>query len=102
MCYFCHVLGKNPQAPKHLGSNCLDKANSFSNIPMNKRIYENGRRIENSNSNTNSCVICLDQIPNMTFIPCGHLATCESCSSRVQDCPICREKIVNRQKVFFV
>jgi len=102
MCHFCHVLGKNPQAPTHFGQNCLDKANTYSKVPMNKRIYENGVRIENSNSHTNSCVICLDQKPNMTFIPCGHVATCELCSSQVQSCPICRETIVNKQKLYFV
>ncbi len=102
MCYFCHVLRKNPQAPVHRSRQCLDKGNSFSRVPMNQRIYQDGIRIETSDSQTNSCVICMDQKPNMTFIPCGHVATCESCSSQVQQCPICRQTITNKQKLFFV
>jgi len=102
MCYFCHVLGKNPQAPDHYGSNCLDKANSFSKIPMNQRLYENGNPIANSDSDKNSCVVCMNHRSNITFIPCGHVATCELCSSQVQICPICRQKINERQKIFFL
>lgn len=101
MCHFCHVLHKNSKAPEHRSSKCLDKANSFSKVPMNKRIYENGNRIDNSNSHSSSCVICLDQISNVTFIPCGHVATCESCSTQFQTCPVCRQTIVNKQKLFF-
>lgn len=101
MCHFCHVLQKNPQAPAHIGKRCLDKANSFSKMPMDRRIYENGNLIDTSNSDT-TCVICMDQKPNMTFIPCGHVATCESCSSKVQECPICRQAIVNKQRLYFI
>ncbi len=101
MCYFCHTLHKNPQAPSHRSSKCLDKANSFSKLPTNKRLYENGKPIEKSDSNTTACVICLDQVKNMTFIPCGHVATCESCSAHVELCPICRQPITNKQKLYF-
>ncbi len=101
MCYFCHDLGKNPQAPEHRSLKCIDKANSYSTVPMNKRIYENGIRINKSNSHTSACVICLDQTPNITFIPCGHVATCETCSTQFQTCLVCRQAIVNKQKIFF-
>lgn len=101
MCHFCHVLRKNPNALKHPSKRCLDRANTYSQMPMNKRIYENGKNINDSDSDTNSCVICLDQKSNTTFIPCGHVATCETCSTKVQQCPVCRETITNIQKLYF-
>lgn len=30
MCYFCHTLGNNPDAPKHRGENCRDARNTHS------------------------------------------------------------------------
>ena len=116
MCHFCHVLNKNPTAPQHHSSHCLDKGNSYSRVSMNRRTYENGRRIQRSNphsdpiatsvptpnSDLNNCSICWEKEPNMVFIPCGHMAACETCASQLQDCPICREKITNKQKIYRV
>ncbi|CAF3883584.1 unnamed protein product [Rotaria sordida] len=104
MCHFCHRLNKNPQAPAHRSSECLDKANSFSHKPMHKRIYENGKRIQKtnsddmtcvkkSNSDDMTCVICMEQLRNMTFIPCGHVSTCEVCASNL--------KYFNKQELYF-
>ncbi|CAF0822157.1 unnamed protein product [Rotaria sp. Silwood1] len=102
MCYFCHVLNKNPHAPLHHSSKCWDKANSFSHIPMDKRMYENGKRIQKEQSNTDTtCTVCLERSRNMTFIPCGHVATCDICSSNLVDCPICRQHITGKQKLYF-
>lgn len=94
----------------------MDKGNSYSHVPMDRRTHENGRRIPRSNtypnpiptatptsnSDSNNCSICWEQEPNMVFIPCGHIAACETCASQVQDCPICREKIINKQKIYRV
>ena len=110
MCHFCHVLGNNPQAPKHHAPRCKDKSNTFSKIPLKDRTYENGKSIlvsqpvvsDSCDSDQHSCVICLDEKSNMTFIPCGHVATCETCSNNVQLCPICRQTIASRLKLFFV
>jgi Zinc finger, C3HC4 type (RING finger) len=39
------------------------------------------------------CVVCFDVMaPAMTIIPCGH-NICRVCSSRVRECPSCRERI---------
>lgn len=39
------------------------------------------------------CMICMDEPKSMVFYPCGHYYCCESCSSRVKKCPICRQAI---------
>lgn len=114
MCYFCHVLKNNPQAPRHRSEHCFDKANSRSRVPMDKRVYENGRRPSQVNTNTYAnatenasadtdanCVICMDKPRAIAFIPCGHVSTCESCSSALSQCPLCRQNITTKQKLYF-
>lgn len=100
MCHYCHTLRHNPQAPSHKSVHCRDKMNSYSKVPANKRLFENGKHIRASNSDE-TCVICLDLPRKVAFTPCGHVVACESCSSKLHDCPMCREKIVNKQKLFF-
>ena len=102
MCYFCHTLKKNPSARNHRGQQCSDKANAYSKLPMHLRMFIDGKPIGASETGTSSCSICLDKPCAMTFVPCGHVATCEDCASKISDCPICRVFITHKQKMFFV
>ena len=47
-----------------------------------------------------TCAICLDRPPNVTFVPCGHKMTCEQCAAEVGECPGCRAPILHRQRTF--
>ena len=47
-----------------------------------------------------TCAICLERSPNVTFVPCGHKMTCEQCAARVTECPNCRAPILHRQRTF--
>ena len=47
-----------------------------------------------------TCAICLDRPPNVTFVPCGHKMTCEQCAERVRECPSCRRPIQVRQRTY--
>jgi hypothetical protein len=47
-----------------------------------------------------TCAICLDRPPNVTFVPCGHKMTCEQCAERVRECPSCRAPIRVRQRTY--
>lgn len=38
----------------------------------------------------NACSICMDKEKCMAFINCGHMCICETCTQRVDKCPICR------------
>lgn len=40
-----------------------------------------------------TCVVCLGKPSTDLNLPCGHIATCYSCSERVQSCPVCRQRI---------
>jgi hypothetical protein len=45
MCYYCHNLQNNPSAPDHRSTRCYDRANTYSQIPMEKRTYDQGQPI---------------------------------------------------------
>lgn len=51
---------------------------------------------------SNECKICFENPKDMIFLPCGHFCACESCatSPSVKACPICRQNIEERKKVF--
>ena len=44
-----------------------------------------------------SCVICFDATPCVTFVPCGHRVCCQVCydiyKNSKNDCPLCRKTI---------
>ena len=39
------------------------------------------------------CKICLNDERDVTIVPCGHFVCCQSCSSSLRQCPICRTTI---------
>lgn len=47
-----------------------------------------------------TCVICLDAPRETVFLECGHMVACRQCATLVQDCPICRQRIVRVIPVF--
>ena len=36
------------------------------------------------------CVVCMDELVEVTFKPCGHKVCCNLCSKQLDKCPICR------------
>ncbi|GAB0095661.1 hypothetical protein DMENIID0001_110660 [Sergentomyia squamirostris] len=61
----------------------------------------NQAQIENENlKESKLCKICLSEDASMAFVPCGHFITCETCSSTVQTCPVCRKHIDKSIKIF--
>ncbi len=65
---------------------------------MPQRMYYQGRHI----GRIASCKICNANQSNMIFNPCGHAATCETCSLKQEVCPNCNQSISDRQKLFSV
>ncbi|XP_070532119.1 E3 ubiquitin-protein ligase LRSAM1-like [Ptychodera flava] len=39
------------------------------------------------------CVICMDRMSSMAFMPCGHVCCCYQCASPIDSCPMCRTTI---------
>lgn len=49
--------------------------------------------------NTKECVVCMTNPRSVTF-GCGHNSTCDSCSQKLETCPICRAQINNKKAGF--
>lgn len=47
------------------------------------------------------CSVCLENNSIIMFSGCGHLCSCNECSKRLDNCPICRMRINGRQRIFF-
>lgn len=41
----------------------------------------------------NDCAICLCSPKTTVIVPCGHFYTCKACSTKLDNCPICRGSI---------
>ncbi|CAF0765393.1 unnamed protein product [Didymodactylos carnosus] len=110
MCHYCHKLGNNINAPPHRSKKCIDKDNIHSKVPISKRLYEKGKRLSTTRSESTDdnvasdgiCSICWERKSNCAFIPCGHVTTCEQCSNDVDKCPVCRATIQQKQKLYIV
>lgn len=37
------------------------------------------------------CIICLEKMRNVAFLPCGHVIACRDCATKMSDCPVCRQ-----------
>lgn len=47
-----------------------------------------------------TCCICLDQPPDVMYLPCWHYVGCKACSEKIDSCPICRSHITEKKTVF--
>ncbi|KAF7822466.1 E3 ubiquitin-protein ligase RGLG4-like isoform X1 [Senna tora] len=62
------------------------------------RVPSNIPASTNDERNQMVCPICLTNARDLAF-GCGHM-TCRDCGSRLTNCPICRERITSRLRVF--
>ncbi|NWV20481.1 LRSM1 ligase, partial [Origma solitaria] len=46
------------------------------------------------------CVVCMEQETQMIFLPCGHVCCCQGCCERLHSCPLCRQDIAQRIRIF--
>ena len=53
----------------------------------------------NNNTNSNKCIVCEDNDYNCV-LNCGHLVMCTECADQVDQCPMCRDPITKRKKIF--
>ncbi|XP_067015891.2 E3 ubiquitin-protein ligase LRSAM1 isoform X2 [Anabrus simplex] len=45
------------------------------------------------------CVICMDLVCEVIFVPCGHMCCCIKCSELMGDCPMCRSHVDQKIRV---
>ena len=72
------------------------------NIARRETFLEDSKiiQIKDDFDNEIICCICLNDKPNIVFMPCKHLCSCLDCSNKVKKCPICRLKIKDKMKIF--
>ncbi|GFY03445.1 baculoviral IAP repeat-containing protein 7-A [Trichonephila clavipes] len=50
--------------------------------------------------NTIICKICMNDEMNVVFQPCSHFISCHICATKIFDCPLCRNPVTHKIKVF--
>jgi len=59
-------------------------------------LMEENRRLHEAKT----CKVCMDKDVNTVFLPCGHLVSCDQCSPKLRDCPVCRTYIRGTVRTF--
>lgn len=49
---------------------------------------------------TSECVVCLEREAQMIFLNCGHVCCCQPCSQPLRTCPLCRQDITQRLRIY--
>ncbi|XP_049630098.1 E3 ubiquitin-protein ligase LRSAM1 isoform X2 [Suncus etruscus] len=49
---------------------------------------------------TSECVVCLEREAQMIFLNCGHVCCCQQCSPPLRTCPLCRQDIAQRLRIY--
>ncbi|KAF2404255.1 hypothetical protein EJ06DRAFT_553169 [Trichodelitschia bisporula] len=48
------------------------------------------------------CRICWDEGAEAAFYDCGHVVACLGCAKRMDQCPVCRKRVLSVMKLFYV
>ncbi|XP_071457086.1 E3 ubiquitin-protein ligase LRSAM1 isoform X3 [Marmota flaviventris] len=46
------------------------------------------------------CVVCLEREAQMVFLTCGHVCCCQQCCQPLRTCPLCRQEIAQRLRIY--
>jgi ankyrin repeat protein len=58
-------------------------------------------QIDNTISNTDKCIICMEGVKDHACVPCGHKCVCNTCSIQLTNkCPICRNSISDIIRIY--
>lgn len=78
------------------------KVDETKNVEVQKKEAVEIQTIEETKEieKDSNCCVCINSAPAIVFIPCGHLCACEECSKKCDVCPVCRNAIGSKIKVF--
>jgi hypothetical protein len=48
------------------------------------------------------CRICWEENAEAAFYDCGHVVACLGCARRVDQCPVCRKRVLSAMKLYYV
>lgn len=49
---------------------------------------------------TSECVVCLEREAQVVFLNCGHVCCCPQCCPPLRTCPLCRQQIAQRLRIY--
>eukprot|EP00330_Aristerostoma_sp_ATCC50986_P012055 CAMPEP_0114584600 /NCGR_PEP_ID=MMETSP0125-20121206/8269_1 /TAXON_ID=485358 ORGANISM="Aristerostoma sp., Strain ATCC 50986" /NCGR_SAMPLE_ID=MMETSP0125 /ASSEMBLY_ACC=CAM_ASM_000245 /LENGTH=138 /DNA_ID=CAMNT_0001779091 /DNA_START=835 /DNA_END=1248 /DNA_ORIENTATION=+ len=59
------------------------------------------RPLSNPDDSKQDCIICMEKIREIVFLPCCHFLTCPLCAPKVPKCPMCKKKIEKNLKIYW-
>jgi hypothetical protein len=63
-------------------------------------ISKNENPVKGIDEGKEKCRICMDEAINVVLLPCGHVLGA-NCVAKISDCPFCRSKVLNKNKIYF-
>ncbi|KPA77622.1 unspecified product [Leptomonas pyrrhocoris] len=98
LCYtierFSRALERSSRCPI-----CIDEGTSGSSPAIDGNESDTDRKSATDDIIANSCLVCYGK-KDTVLIPCGHYCLCVSCAVNITECPLCRAKIMLRQRIF--
>ncbi|XP_068974777.1 baculoviral IAP repeat-containing protein 7-B-like [Bombus flavifrons] len=86
------IADENPER-----SNSENDTNEMTLIEKIAALEQENRALKDARS----CKVCTERKAIITFLPCGHLATCQYCSAAFKKCIICKKNIKAISRTFF-
>lgn len=69
-------------------------------LTLEKNIVREPVAMEPTRRSNATCVMCLENDRNVVFLNCRHCVSCQTCSVRIDDCPVCRKPIFEKMKIY--
>ena len=73
----------------------MESVQRLFDYPLSKGIHD-----DSESKMVGKCCICYEYNVSICFFPCGHVCVCGSCANSVFVCPLCRNNIMFRKKIF--
>lgn len=67
-----------------------------------KKFGEGVTHWKNAQEAERLCRICWDEPAEAAFYDCGHVVACLTCAREVQNCPVCRKRVLSAMKLYYV
>jgi hypothetical protein len=67
-----------------------------------KKFGEGVTHWKNAQETERLCRICWEESADAAFYDCGHVVACLSCARQVENCPVCRKRVLSAMKLYYV
>jgi hypothetical protein len=67
-----------------------------------KKFGEGVTHWKNAQEAERMCRICWEEPAEAAFYDCGHVVACLPCAREVQNCPVCRRRVLTAMKLYYV